>query len=118
MSCGCKTKNTEAPTIGVSTDLSKTSLITNFIHYSIKILGFLIALALLPILILVIVYYMFNLIVISKDIDIKPLFTSLSKFIKKASEDDDEEDDDDDVEWETAREEDYIMIDVDDLSKK
>lgn len=100
MSCGCKAKK------GVNTSSNdenkpKVSIIANIINYTIKLIGFGIALVLLPIVFVVIIYYMFNLIVMTKDIDIKPLFVSVSKLMKKVAKDnadeDDEDDDDDDI---------------------
>ena len=123
MSCGCKTKKGE---VLPSNDENKpkVNIINNIIHYTIKLIGFGIALALLPILLLVIVYYMFNLIVMTKDIDIKPLFISMSKYMKKVAkdnatdDDDDDDDDDDEAEWENIDPEEFVLVGVDDITKK
>ena len=124
MSCGCKAKKGTDSSVNDESK-PKLSIINNIIHYSIKLIGFGIALMLLPILILVIVYYMFDLIVMTKDIDIKPLFISVSKFMKKvakdnADEDDDDEDDDDEdeAEWENIDPDEFVLVGVDDITKK
>jgi hypothetical protein len=65
---------------------------------------------------------MFKLIVLNKDIDIKPLFVSLSKFMKQVGKDnaevDDDDDDDDEAEWENINPEEFELIGVDDITNK
>lgn len=123
MGCNCKTKKS-VDSSSNDENKPKLNIISNVIHYSIKLIGFTIALALLPIIILMIVYYMFKLIVLTKDIDIKPLFVSVSKFMKKvakdnADEDDDEDDDDnDEAEWEEANSDEFVLVGVDDITNK
>jgi hypothetical protein len=126
MSCGCKAKKNSGTLFNVSSsnddNTPKKSIGANIIHYSVKLLGFGIALALLPVLMLVIIYYMFDIIVLTKDIDIKPIFISASKFMKKVAKDnaEDEEDDeeDDDEEWENINLDEFELVGVDDLTKK
>ena len=123
MGCNCKTKKS-VDSSSNDENKPKLNIISNVIHYSIKLIGFAIALALLPIIILIIVYYMFKLIVLTKDIDIKPLFVSVSKFIKKVAqdnadeEDDDDDDDDDEAEWEEANSDEFVLVGVDDITNK
>ena len=123
MGCGCKTKK------GVDTPINnenkpKINIMANIIHYSIKLIGFGIGLILLPIIVLMIIYYMFKLIVLNKDIDIKPLFVSLSKFMKQVGkdnakdDDEDDDDDDDDTEWEEIDPNEFELIGVDDITNK
>ena len=120
MGCNCKTKK---GVYSSSNDENKPkmSIINNVIHYSIKLIGFGIALALLPIVILMIIHFMFKLIVLSKDVDIKPLFISLTKFMKtvgKDNADKDDEDEDDEAEWEEANPDDFELVGVDDITNK
>jgi hypothetical protein len=122
MSCGCKAKKGDELSVN-NENKPKVKIIVNVIHYSMKLIGFLVALSLLPILMLVIAYYMFNLIVMTKEIDIKPLFVSASKFMKKVAKDnnsDDEDDDDeeDDTEWENINPDEFELIGVDDITNK
>tara|TARA_R110000782_G_scaffold21299_6_gene57368 strand:- start:1732 stop:2109 length:378 start_codon:yes stop_codon:yes gene_type:complete len=122
MSCGCKTKKGDNLLIN-NENKPKINIVNNIIKYSVKVIGFLVALIFLPILILMIVFQMFNLIVLSKDIDIKPLFISMSKLMKKvakdnAEEEDDDEEEEDDEEWENVNEEDFVLVGVDDLTNK
>jgi hypothetical protein len=120
MSCGCKAKKGEDLSIN-DKNKPKVNIMVNIIYYSIKVIGFLVAMILLPILMLVIAYYMFNLIVMTKGIDIKPLFSSVAKFMKKVGEDnkdDDDDDDDDDTEWEEIDPDELELIGVDDLTNK
>jgi len=126
MSCGCKAeKGDKTPINSLNNDENqpKKNIIAEIIHYSVKLIGFGIGLLLLPILVLVIIHYMFKLIVLTKDIDIKPLFVSLAKFMKKVGEDneikdEDDDDDDDDVEWENIDPNDFEMVGVDEIKKK
>lgn len=125
MSCGCKAKKGEETPINLldnNENKPKVSIITNIIHYSMKILGFLIAMVLLPIIMVIIAYYIFNLIVMTKEIDIKPLFISVSKFMKKVAKDNDEDDDDDDededAEWEEINQDEFELIGVDEITNK
>jgi hypothetical protein len=127
MSCGCKAKKNDGTPFNVSSpnneNTPKKSIGVNIIHYSIKLLGFGIALALSPFLMLVIIYYMFNMIVMTKDVDIRPIFISASKFMKKVGkdntdEDDEEDDEEDDAEWENINPDEFELIGVDDLTKK
>ena len=119
MSCGCKTKKGENSSVN-DENKPKVNIMVSIIHYSFKLIGFLVAMILLPILMVVIAYYMFNLIVITKGVDIKPLFISAAKFMKKVGKDnsDEDDDDDDDTEWEEINPDEFELIGVDDLTKK
>ena len=120
MSCGCKAKKGENLSVN-DENKPKVNIMVSIIHYSIKLIGFLVAMILLPFLMVVIAYYMFNLIVMTKGVDIKPLFISVAKFMKKVGQDnsdDDDDDDDDDTEWEEINPDEFELIGVDDLTKK
>ena len=123
MGCGCKAKRGDESPVNNKNN-PKVNIGVNIIHYSVKLIGFFIGLALLPIIVLMIIYFMFKLIVVSKDVDIKPLFVSLAKLMKQvakdnADEDDDDDDDDDnEAEWENVDPDEFELVGVDDITKK
>ena len=126
MSCGCKAnKGVLTPSNNFSSNdenKTKINIMANIIHYSIKLIGFAVAMILLPIIVLMIVYYMFNMIVMTKDIDIKPLFISAAKFMKQVgkdnADDDDDDDDDDEAEWENINPDEFELVGIDDITNK
>ncbi len=122
MGCGCKnTKNDSIESVKTVRSWSESNKTASVIKYGFKIFGFLIALLTLPFIVLAIIWFMFDLIVLNREVDIAKLTKVLATKIKFAndtnnSEDDDYEDDDyedDDGEFD---ENDYITVDVEDIS--
>jgi len=116
MSCGCKAnKNLELP-IKEENINKKENPIKIIVNYTIKLIGFFIGLLLLPIIMIVIIYQMFKTIVLNKNVDLKPLFSTLVKFMEKANNTEEEEesydiDDIDDID-------DLTMVDYEDITEK
>ena len=108
MGCNCKSNKT--------TDefTSETNKITTekVIHYTLKFIGFLLLVIMLPIINLVIIWFMFRLIVLNKDVDIKAFLVAIyQKF--KVNETDDEDDLED---INDLSEDDLIMENVEDIT--
>ncbi len=116
MGCNCKTSgdNNVKETVKLS-ELSTKQKINLFLFYLAKTIGFLVGVALLPIINLGIIWFMFNTLVLTKEVDIKKIVSDLigNKFNKK---DDDEDDEDDD--FENLTEDDVIMVDVEDITEE
>jgi hypothetical protein len=115
--CNCKNKDeVNIPFKNSELQENKESLLNLIPIYGIKLFGFFIGLLLLPIIIGAIIVFMFKIIVLTREIDIRPLFNSMVKLMKTSDEEeDDDEDDDDDNENDVVE---YIMMDVEDISKK
>ena len=118
MGCNCKTSNS-SPRIGEN--VKKEKPLQLILKYIAKTIGFIIALVLLPIIMLIIIWFMFDTIILNKEVDLRII---LDKFVKHEKffnsnyeeEDDDEEDDDDD--YEDLTEDDVVMLNVEDITKK
>lgn len=82
-------------------------------HYALKTLAFLLMVVLLPVINLFLIYFMFKTLVLSKEVDIKPLLLAIGKKFKDNS---DEDDDEDDIDYETLTPEDVVMVDVEDIT--
>jgi len=113
MGCGCKKDGFEMP------EKTKFSKLTNkekgklFVHYFFKVIGFLVGVLLLPIINLAIIWFMFNTIVLTRDVNVANL---LNRYFNGKK--DDEHDDDDDDDFEDLTEDDVIMMDVEDITEK
>lgn len=85
-------------------------------HYFLKTLMFLFIISLLPIINIYLVYIIFKMIVLNKEIDIKPLLLAIGeKFKEKIEEDEDEEDD---VDFDSLTPDDVVMLDAEDITEK
>ena len=115
MSCGCKAKDKENEAKGIKDKEIGKKFLENFIQYSVKLVGFAIVIALLPIINVIILIFTFNTVVLNKAIDVKPLVARLADFMKPKKVDDEE---DDDYDIETLTEDDVILLDVEDISQK
>lgn len=116
MSCGCKSKKIVENGVKIKsfnfneTKVSKSKL--NFLIKNIfKLLSFFIALLLLPIIIIAIIWFMFELLVLNQEIDMKKILILLSSKLKGFNieniESEDDESEDDVM---------YEMLDVEDIT--
>jgi ATP-dependent Zn protease len=116
MGCGCKTNN-EYKSSSENYKNLNNKRINGFSNIILKILAFSFMMILLPIIMLAIIWFIFELIILNKEIDMKKITMILTSKIKPFNEGydeyDDEYDDDDDEDYD---EEDYEMIGVDDLT--
>lgn len=83
MSC-CKNKNVDS----LIENTASSSNINIILKYFLKIFGFLVILISLPIINLVIIWFIFNILVLNKKTDVKPILTSLGKKFKNDDGDD------------------------------
>lgn len=80
-------------------------------HYTLKTFAFLLMIVLLPLINLFLIYFMFKTLVLSKEVDIKPLLLAIGKKFK-----DKDDDDEDEIDYETLTPEDVVMVDVEDIT--
>lgn len=104
MSCNCK-NSAQAQQIN---DNRTTGV--KVTHYILKTFAFLLMIVLLPVINLFLIYFMFKTLVLSKEVDIKPLLLAIGKKFKEKDEDDDE------IDYETLTTEDVVMVDVEDIT--
>lgn len=110
MGCNCKGNKNLSP----SGEPIKISLKQNVFAYFFKFLAFILFIISLPIVNIVILYYVFKTLVLNKDFDIKPLLMFL---INKANNNEnDEEDDLDDLS--ELNPEDFELVGVDNITTK
>lgn len=130
MGCSCKTG--EKPNVDINSAIVnkennenvKHKNLSLFLSYTAKLIGFFVGILLLPLINIAIIWFMFNTLVLTKEVDVKLLFSRMmrSKKLKDFSKDDedyyDDEDEEDDDEFENLTENDVIMVDVDDITPK
>jgi hypothetical protein len=105
MGCNCKGKN-EFEIINDTTPIGK-----RIVNYTLKTLAFLFMVALLPIINLFIIWFMFKTLVLSRNVDIRPLLLAIGNKFK-------ETDNDDDDDYDTLTEDDVVMVGVDEITHK
>ena len=94
------------------------SIVQKIIKYTAKIIGFLVGVSLMPIISLVIIWFMFDTIVLNKQVDLRHI---INKYVKRVDYDDDNDYDDDDEEYyddEEFTEENFTLLGVDDITNK
>jgi len=109
MSCNCKTKN--YPTNQKSLNKTLTKNNTNIV---LRILAFSLGLLFLPIIMMGVIWFMFELLMLNKEIDMKKIANIMTSKIKPFNEDYEKEDDDDD--YDEFTEENYEMLDVEEIT--
>ena len=117
MGCNCKNSNNFEQT----EETNNKNILENVLKYFFKSLGFIVSLILLPIIIGAVIWFLFDVIVLNKNVDLGRIVKLVAKNIKKFNEDSDEYDDDeedDDDEFEELNEEDYIALNVEDITDK
>jgi hypothetical protein len=116
MSCNCK-NGQSIDSMLENGGQTKNSVTQTVIKYALKILGFLILIAALPIINIYIVWLIFNMLILNKNIDVKPILLSLGKKFKQ-KDDDDDDDDDDYEDYKELTEDDVVLLDVEDITNK
>lgn len=109
MSCNCKNGDISQE---YTVPQEKQKLNSLMGKYIVKILGFFISLLFLPFILIAIVWFMFDVIVLNKNVDLKKI---ISRFIEvnKLFEKKEEDDGDDDYPYE---EEDLTLINVEEIT--
>jgi ATP-dependent Zn protease len=117
MGCGCKTGNNYEPnTEGSDNNKSLSNTKSGYSIFLIRVLAFSLSLFLLPIIMIAVIWFMFELFILNKEIDMKKIVTVLSSKIKSFNEDYVSEDYDEDDEDDEFTEENYEMVDVEDIT--
>ncbi len=111
MGCNCKSQNIDDI---LNVDRPKLSIGKLIGKYTLKILSFLLMIAMLPLINIAIIWFMFKTLVLNQDVNIKPLLLALGNQFKE--KDNDEEIDEE--EFDELTEDDVIMVDVEDITKK
>lgn len=118
MGCNCKGSND----FEYNEKTSDMSIAQNIIKYAIKSLAFSIALLFLPIIMLGVIWFLFDIIVLNKNVDLGRIVKLVAKNIKKFNEGyDEDEDDDEDEDYEDEdefNEENYVTVNVEDITDK
>lgn len=110
MSCNCK-GDKKTDDFLKDESIPSESIGQKILKYFFKTLAFVFMLALLPIIVLFIIWFMFKMLVLNKDINIKPLLLAIGKKFQQTEED--YEDD-----YETLTEKDVVMVDVEDITNR
>lgn len=109
--CNCKSDK-KIDELLVNDKQENKKLNDNITSYFFKILGFIFLIALLPIINLFIIWFIFRTLVLNKNVNIKPLLLAIGqKFQQKDEVEDDEYIDD-------LTEDDVIVQNVEDITKK
>jgi hypothetical protein len=122
MGCGCKTNTKYESNYDSSIKRPDNNNIkSGYSIFLIRVLAFILSLFLLPIIMVAITWFMFELFFLNKEIDMKKIVTVLSSKIKPFNEGYEEEyeeehDDDDDDDDDEFNEENYEMVDVEDIT--
>lgn len=95
----------------------KKSVFSIFVKYWLKTLVFILFLLAIPFINLYIIYLSFNIIVLNKSVDIKPLLKSIGeKFSEKNKDDEDDYVDEDELNILT--ENDVVLLDAEDITEQ
>ncbi len=110
MGCNCKVSDSQ-----VQNKFEQKSGVQKVLKYTAKILGFLIGVLLLPLMVIGIIWFMFDIIVLNKDVDLSILLKKVIKINKALIEDDvDEEEEEYDEEIDYQLDE-YITENVEEI---
>ena len=117
MGCNCKSERNISPITG---EKVKPKLSNEIIHYILKVFGYLLFVALLPIINLVILWVVFKILVLNDNLDFKAALLPIFEKYKRITKTDDDDDDDDDFvseeEFNNLTEDDVEIIGVDKLT--
>lgn len=105
MSCNCKSTGQKIDDLIKNKEESKEPILNIIVSYTLKMLGFLFVLLLMPLIVGVIIWFTFRTIVLNKKVDVKPLLYFIGEKFQKKEEDEDEMEDDE-----------LIMEDVEDIT--
>jgi ATP-dependent Zn protease len=108
MSCNCKTNSKQIK--------GKKTLNPNYkTNFILRLISFLIGLIFLPVIMVAVIWFMFDLLMLNKEIDMQKIVMVLTSKIKPFNEDDDfsyDENDEDDE----FTEENYEILDVEEIT--
>jgi len=121
MGCGCKTNSKYESNYDSSIKRPDKNITYGISNVILRVIAFTLMMALLPIIMLAVIWFIFELLILNKEIDMKKIVRVLSSKIKPFNEgyeeDEDYDDDDDDYEDDDEfNEENYEMVEVDDIT--
>jgi hypothetical protein len=123
MGCGCNTKNAKKADALAPIEFSKIDFLDIIVKIFTKTVGFSLAVLTMPIISAFVLFFMFEMLVLNKQVDLKKLVTGVSSklsFMNESfdpfdNEDDDEEEiDDDDEEFD---EDEFDAINVEEITE-
>ena len=119
MGCGCKTNAKYESNYGSSIKRPDKQITHGISNVILRVIAFILMMALLPIIMLAVIWFIFEILILNKEIDMKKIVSVLSSKIKPFNEgyEEDYDDDDDDYEDDDEfNEENYEMVEVDDIT--
>jgi hypothetical protein len=114
MGCNCKNSNN----FEYTEKTTNKTIFETILKYSFKSLAFLISLVLLPVIMIAIVWFLFDIIVLNKNVDLGRIVKIVAKNTSRFNEDYEKESEEDDDNFEEINEEDYIALNVEDITHK
>jgi hypothetical protein len=93
----------------------KESIFSKIMFQTLKIIAFLFMLLFIPIIMVAVVWFIFNIVVLNKDVNIKRIVTVLASKLKRFNEDEFDTYDEDDYDEDDYDEENYELIDVEEI---
>lgn len=106
MGCNCKAESTDTKGVIEQVDIKES-----FGKYTLKFLGLLLFIISLPIINVMIIWFVFKTLLLNRNVDLKPMLLSiLSKFKS------DDDDDDDDYEYYDLTEDDVELMGVEEIT--
>ena len=117
MGCGCKTNSKYESNYDSSIKRPDKKITYGISNVILRVIAFTLMMALLPIIMLAVIWFIFELLILNKEIDMKRIVKVLSSKIKPFNEGYEEDEDDDDYEDDDEfNEENYEMVEVDDIT--
>ena len=111
MGCNCKNKN--VLDVNGSSNQERNAIWVSVIEYSVKVIFYVLGLLLLiPVINFYLVYLLFKLVVLNKNVDTLDMLNSVIKLGKRLNRDEDEEEDED----EEYEEDELTLTDYEDIS--
>ena len=107
MGCNCKKESVSENDDNVK---SFKFSISKIIEYTVRVFGFLLSLIITPVILLIVIWFMFKMLVLNQNFDLKETF---KKYLKIDDNDDDDDDDDDDYD-----DGNILMMDVDTIRRE
>jgi hypothetical protein len=114
MGCNCKSdKNIDIDNLSNEVSNPNESLASKITKYFFKSLAFLLMIAALPIINLFIIWFIFKMLILNKDINIKPLLKNIGDRFRPIDDEDEDED-----EYDNLTEHDVVMMGVEDITNR
>ena len=114
-SCNCKNGGNLNDLMSSDITTSKTEVL---IKYTLKVIGFLLLLIMLPIINIWIIWMMFDMLVLNRNIDIKPALLALARKFQIDEVDYDDEDEISEEEFLNLTEDNVVLMNSEDLNTK